>query len=124
MLADWPDVVRRITDGLGLEWPMERHEAISEIGPLLKPRLCHGAGSEPFEATMPRLSTATWSAVEHGLAGDEAAARAGFDALRVVLADLDQMHEHYRVPPVVMPKPRFWRLSAPLRALCRMARGR
>ena len=43
MIADWPDTVRRITDGLALEWPMERDEAIDEIGPLLKPRLCHWA---------------------------------------------------------------------------------
>lgn len=124
MMTDWPDMVRRITDGLGLEWPMERHEAISEIGPLLKPRLCHGTGSEPFEATMPRLSTATWAAVEQGLAGDEAAARAAFDAVRAVLTDLDKMHAHYPVTPVSAPRPLFLRLNAPLRALCRVARGR
>ena len=123
MMTDWPDVVRRITDGLGLEWPMERHEAISEIGPLLKPRLCHGAAPEPFEATMPRLSTATWTAVEHGLAGDEAAARAAFDAIRTVLTDLDQMHVHYPVAPVAVPNPLFRWLSAPMRALRRAAWG-
>ena len=120
IMADWPDVVRRITDGLDLEWPMERHEATGEIGPLLKPRLYHGAAPEPFQATLPRLSTATWAAVEQGLAGEEAAARASFDAVRAVLGDLDQMHVYY--PPAVAPVHRslLSRLSGLHRVIRRM----
>ncbi|WP_158927505.1 sulfotransferase family protein [Acidisphaera sp. S103] len=120
IMTDWPDAMRRITDGLALKWPMERHEAIDEIGPLLKPHLCHGVASEPFEATMPRFSTATWAAVEHGLAGDEPAARAAFDAVRAALIDLDKMHGNYLSALAAMRKPLSWRLSTPLRALRRL----
>ncbi|HEY4172550.1 MAG TPA: hypothetical protein VGM42_05935 [Rhodopila sp.] len=117
IMTDWPETVRRITDGLGLEWPMERHEAMGEIGPLLKPRLNHGAAPEPFEATMPLLSTATWAAVDQALAGNEAAARASFDGLRAVLADFDQMHAHYA--PAAQRRSLGGRLSARLGSLRR-----
>lgn len=115
IMTDWPEVVRRITEGLDLEWPMERHEAMSEIGPLLKPRLNHGAAPELFEAAMPLLSTATWAAVEQALAGNEAAARASFDGIREVLADFDQMHAHYA--PAAERRSLVGRLSARLGSL-------
>jgi hypothetical protein len=124
IMTDWPDAMRRVTDGLDLEWPMECHEAIGEIGPLLKPRLCHGAAPEPFEATMPRFSAATWLAVEHGLAGDEPAARAAFDAVRAALTDLDQMHGNYLSALAAVRKPLLWRLNAPLRTLRRVTQRR
>jgi hypothetical protein len=124
MLTDWPDTVRRIIDGLELEWPMERQEAIGEIGPLLKPRLCHGAAQEAFQATMPRFSAATWAAIEHALAGDELAARADFDAVRAALTDLDQMHAKYLSALAAMRKSLSWQLNTPLRSLRRVTQRR
>ena len=120
MIADWPETVRRISDGLGVEWPMERHEAIHEIGPLLKPRLCHGVAAEPTEERTLRFSAATWAGIERGLAGDEPAARSAFDAVRGALHDLDRMYEPYLSALTAMRKPR--RLAAPLLALRRMLR--
>jgi hypothetical protein len=122
MIADWPETVGRITDGLGLKWPMERDEAIDEVGPLLKLRLRHGIASESWQETMPRLSVAAWAAIEHGLAGDESAARAAFDAVRASLLDLDQMYERYLSALASMHRSLWWRLTAPLRVLRRMAR--
>jgi hypothetical protein len=121
VIADWPETARRISDGLDLEWPIERNEAIHEIGPLLKPRLCHGVAAEPPEERTLRFSAATWAAVERGLAGDEPAARAAFDAVRGALHDLDRMYEPYLSALTAMCKPR--RLTAPLLALHRMLRG-
>jgi len=121
MIADWPETVRRITDGLDLEWPMERNEAISEVGPLLKPRLCHGVAPEANNDTLPRFSVAAWAAIEHGLAGNEPAARAAFDGVRAALNDLDGTYERYRSALTAMRTPLSWRLTAPLRALRRIA---
>jgi hypothetical protein len=121
MIADWPETVRRIADGLDLEWPIQHNEAIHEIGPLLKPRLCHGVGSESPEEKTLRFSAATWAAVERGLAGDEPAARAAFDAVRGALHDLDRLYEPYLSALTAIRKPR--RLTAPLLALRRMLRG-
>jgi hypothetical protein len=122
MIADWPDTVRRITDGLDLEWPRERQEAIGEIGPLLKPRLCHGVVAALFEETMPRLSAATWAAVEHGLAGNEPAAQVAFDAAHLALHELDRTYEFYSSAVAAVPNPLLRRLTAPLRVLRRLHR--
>jgi hypothetical protein len=122
MMADWADTVRRISDGLALEWPMERDAAIAEIGPLLKPRLCHGVGPVAAEEAMPRFSAATWAAVEHGLAGDEPAARAAFEAVRATLHDLDRTYEQYQSALAAMPGSSSSRVTAPLRALRRVVR--
>jgi hypothetical protein len=121
MIADWRETVRRISDGFDLEWPIERHEAVHEIGPLLKRRLCHSAAAEPPQEKTLHFSAATWAAVERGLAGDEPAARAGFDAVREALHDLDRMYEPYLSALIALGKPR--RLTAPWRALRRMLRG-
>ena len=122
MIADWRTPCGGSPTGLALEWPMERDEAIDEIGPLLKPRLCHGVAPDAGEETMPRFSAATWAAVEHGLAGDEPAARAAFDAVRAALHDLDGTYERYQSALAAMPDSSSWRLTAPLRALRRMVR--
>ena len=122
MIADWPETVRRITDGLDMEWPMERNEAISEVGPLLKPRLCHGVPPESQDATLPRFSLAAWAAIEHGLAGNEPAAQAAFDGVRAALNDLDRTYERYQSALTAMRTPLSRRLTAPLRALRRLAR--
>jgi hypothetical protein len=124
MMADWPETVRRITETLGLDWPMERYEASSEIGPLLKPRLCHSVPSDTYDATTLRFSVATWAAVEHGLAGDEPAVRDAFDTIRGALHDLDRMYEPYLSALTDMRNSLSWRLTRPLRVLRRVARFR
>jgi len=121
MIADWPETVRRITDGLDLEWPMGRNEAISEIGPLLKPRLCHGVAPESQDATLPRFLMAAWAAIEHGLVGNEPAAQAAFDGVGAALNDFDRTYERYQSALTAMRTPLTWRLTVPLRALRRMA---
>jgi hypothetical protein len=124
MIGDWPGTVRRISDGLSLEWPMERNDAIDEIGPLLKPRLYHNVATEPCEDPALRFSAATWAAVERGLAGDEPAARAAFDAVRGALDDLDRMYEPYLSALTPVRNPSLRRLIATLRTIRRMVRRR
>ena len=122
MMADWPDTVRRITEGLGLKWAEERDGASGEIGLLVKPRLHHGEAADAGEPTMPELAAAAWAAIERGLSGDEPAARAGFDAVRAALLALDRTYERYQSVLGAMP-PSFWqRQSARLQAVWRMIR--
>jgi hypothetical protein len=123
MITDWRDTVRHISDGLDLEWPTGRNEAIAEIGSLLKPRACHCVVSEPTRDATLRFSAATWAAIELGLAGDEPAARAAFDAVRGALDDLDRMYEPYLSALAPVHNTRFRRLIARLRAISRMVRG-
>lgn len=120
MISDWPDTVRRITEGLGLEWPMDHDELIAEITPLLKPRLCHGIAEKAAEESALPFSAATWAAMERGLAGDEPAARAAFDAARAALLDLDGTYAFYGSVLAAVRKPLSWRLTTPVRALRRV----
>ncbi len=116
VLADWPGTIRRIADGLRLEWP---EAALTEIGSLLKPRFRHHVAAPGSDPAGRRLSTAAWTAVEHGLAGDEPAVRAGFDTVRGMLHDLDRMY----APIIATRRPWFeWlprRVIEPLRSLRR-----
>jgi hypothetical protein len=89
VLADWPGTVRRVADGLRLEWP---EATLTEIGSLLKPRWRHHVGGPAAGVGGRRLSAAAWAAVENGLSGDEPAARTGFDVVRGALQDLDRMY--------------------------------
>jgi hypothetical protein len=122
MIEDWPDAVRRITDGLHLQWPVDPREESGEIASLLKPRLCHRVAALPHEDDKRRLCAAAWAAAEHGLAGDELAARTGFDAVRGAVQDLDRMYEPYLLALAAMHNSLSWRLTAPLRALRSMVR--
>jgi hypothetical protein len=91
ILADWPGTTRRIADSLRLEWPVS---AMTEIGSLLKPRQRHHIAPSVYDpAGVRRFSTAAWAAIEHGLAGEEHAARAGFDTVRNALQDFDRMYQ-------------------------------
>jgi hypothetical protein len=121
MIAEWPETVRRITDGLSLEWPMARNEAIGEVGPLLKPRLCRGVPPQSRDAALPQFSVAAWAAIEHGLAGNESAAQAAFDGVRAALNDFDRTYERYQSALAAMRIPLSRRLIAPLQALRRVA---
>jgi hypothetical protein len=122
MVADWPGTVSRIADGLRLEWPIGLQAASGEIASLLKPRLCRRVSAEPHEQRERPFCADVWTAAEHGLAGDEPVARAGFDAARGALHDLDRMYEPYLATLAAIQTSLSWRLTAPLRALGRMAR--
>jgi hypothetical protein len=115
MLADWPDVLCRIADGLRLEWPIGVEEAAPEIAALVKPRLYHRVEPEPGEDAVRRFCTLAWAATGRGLAGDEPAARAGFDAVRGVLQDLDRMYAPYVLAKSSRCVPWYRRLVAVLR---------
>jgi hypothetical protein len=122
MIADWPDTVYRIADGLRLDWPVGLKVAGGEIASLLKPRLCQRILPEPYEHGVRQFCADVWTAAEHGLEGDEAAARAAFDVVRGALHDLDRMYEPYLLALAAMEASLSWRLTAPLRALGRAAR--
>lgn len=121
ILADWPGTIRRIADGLRLEWP---DSAMTEIGSLLKPRQRHHVAPPVYDrAGVRRLSSAAWTAIEHGLAGEEHAARAEFDRVRDALQDFDRL---YQPAFAALAARRRWlprRLIGPLRALQRAVRN-
>jgi hypothetical protein len=113
ILADWPGTVRRIADALRLEWP---GETISEIGSLIRPRLRHHVAPPGHGYGVRHFSASAWNAIKLGLAGDEQAARTGFDAVRSALHDLDRMYDPMLGTLSVRRPPLFWRLLARLRA--------
>jgi len=119
ILADWPGTVRRIADGLRLDWP---GVDLSEVGSRIRPRLRHHVAAAGEAANGQSLSADAWMAIEHGLAGDEGAARAGFDAVRTTLQDLDRMYAPILPDAAGRPRRTLLRLLAPLRALRRRAR--
>ncbi len=122
MVADWPNAISRITDGLRLEWPMDLITATGRIASLLKPRLYHRLEPMPGAGDRRRSCAMVWAAAEHGLAGDDPAARAAFDAVRDPLYDLDRMYEPHLLALQAMRASWSWRLTAPLRRLQRLAR--
>lgn len=119
MIRDWPKTICRIADGLCLQWPMNRNEAFAEVTSLLKPRMFHRAEA-PLSPDCGRwLAAATWAASEHGLAGDESAARTAFDLVRTMLHDFDRICEPHLAEIASMRESWSWRVTAPLRALRR-----
>ncbi len=119
ILADWPGTMRRVADGLRLDW---RGADLSAVGSRIRPRLRHHV-AVAAEATGSRgLSAAAWMAIERGLAGDEAAARAGFDAVRTTLQEIDRMYAPILPEAAGKPLRMLQRLLAPLRSLRRYAR--
>jgi hypothetical protein len=120
ILADWPGTVRRIADGLRLAWPEEPN---TEIASLLKPRLRHHVATLACDVGAHWLSTAAWTAIEYGLAGNEPAARAGFDSVRGALHDLDRLYATTIGTFVVKRTRLSRRLVARLRALRERARN-
>jgi hypothetical protein len=119
ILADWPGTVRRIADGLHLDWP---GVDLSVVGSRIRPRLRHHVAAAGEAAQGRTLSAAAWRAIERGLAGDEAAARVGFDAVRTTLQELDRMYAPI-LPEAAGTSMRTIRcLLAPLRSVRRYAR--
>jgi hypothetical protein len=122
MMADWPEAIGRIADGLRLEWPVDFNEATGEIASLLKPRLWHRVAPVRSEHNVRRFCAEAWTAAEHGLAGDEPAARAAFDTVRGALHDLDRMYEPFLSALAAVETSLSWRMTAPLRAMRRAVR--
>jgi hypothetical protein len=118
MLAGWPDAIGRIEDNLRLQWPIGLDEAMDKIALLLKPRSCHCVEPTTRQADLPRFCAEAWDAVEHGLAGNEPAARVAFDAMRGALQDLDRMYAPY----LSVRAPLSQRLTALPQALRRLLR--
>jgi hypothetical protein len=122
IFADWPGALCRIADGLRLEWPVDLDDAMGEIAPLFKSRFYHHVTPEPRQDHAGRFCAEAWAAAELGLAGDDHAARAAFDAVRRTLHDLDRMYEPYLSMVAAMRATWSWRATAPLRALRRVMR--
>lgn len=117
ILADWPGTMRRVADGLRPDW---RGADLSAVGSRIRPRLRHHVATTGEAASS--LSVAAWMAIERGLAGDEAGAPAGFDAVRTTLHELERMYAPI-LPEAAGPSLRmFQRLLAPLRSMRRHAR--
>jgi hypothetical protein len=119
ILADWPGTVRRIADGLHLDWA---GVDLSAVGSRVRPRLRHHVAAAGAADGSGTLSVAAWTAIERGLAGDEAAARAGFDAVRTSLQDLDRLYAPILPEAAGNKRRTLQRLLAPLRAVRRQAR--
>jgi hypothetical protein len=138
LIADWRQSIDRIGATLGVSWPVDPDDATPLIGPVLKPRLNHGS-REIVGATKcivgmgshQPLSGQAWAAVAHGLAANELAAQAGFDAVRATLEDFDRMYEPFLTSIAQRHEAAFaairsstcWRITAPLRALKGRWRG-
>jgi hypothetical protein len=138
MIADWHDTVCRIASALGLAWPVGPDDAAHVIERILKPRLNHGQQSAaglmnglPAPSRQPPLAAQAWQAVEYGLTPDEPAAKACFDTVGAILEDLDRMYEPFMTglerqhveEVAAIRASTSWRITAPMRALRRWARG-
>jgi hypothetical protein len=129
--ADWRDSVRRVAQRFDVTWPVPPADAAESVAALLRPRP-HDAewiGSNTELPPLPFLRA--WDAIEAGIAGDEAAAQAGFDVVRASMRAADQLYN-----PIIMDLVRrhaaelqairasgCWRLTAPLRVLKQYASG-
>jgi hypothetical protein len=93
-ISDWHRTARRIAATLEINWTEAHEEATWESSLFIRPRLCH-----PTHQSRPRpdesrwLVSRVWSAVQHGLSGDDAGAQARFDELRLILQDLDRLQD-------------------------------
>ncbi|HTL97217.1 MAG TPA: hypothetical protein VL181_00300 [Holophagaceae bacterium] len=90
LLQDWRGTMERVASGLGFTWPVPLDQAAAEVEGFLAPGLRRfdaaashaGAGS---------LAIRIWEALQAGVAGDEASARAELDAVRAVTDELDRL---------------------------------
>jgi hypothetical protein len=124
MITDWRGTVDRIGKRLEIAWPIQPDDAAERINLLLKPSPRQVAPSIEDGA----LARA-WTAVQTGLANDESAARAGFDRVRASLQETDRLYvptmshhlDRLEVELQAIRTSTCWRLTAPLRALSRLA---
>jgi hypothetical protein len=129
VISDWHGTARRIASALEINWTDACEEATWQSSPFIKPRLCHPADqSSPRPDVTHWLVSRVWSAVQHGLAGDDAVAQARFDELWFILQDLDRMSAgrlerlklRYDATLAAMYDSTSWSLTRPLRALKRL----
>jgi hypothetical protein len=123
VLADWREAVDRIEETLKLTWPTHPDDAADQIGLLLDHRPRRGAD---FAGSA--TSVRVWNSVRAGLAGDESAARDGFDQARASLAETDRLYFTAMSQLVgrleaelnTMRTSTCWRLTKPLRTIKRL----
>ena len=89
LLADWRGETDRIAHATDLEWPVPPDTAAAGIETTLVGSLRHfdPASAAPVGPLVQRV----WDAAQRALAGDEAAARTEFDAVRAVIDELDRL---------------------------------
>ena len=157
VIADWCGTADRIATGLGVRWARDDGEAAHDSARFLKPCHGHAGpasavsscavasaalsstvrvSAEPAFAAVAShapmgaaqgLASRVWHAVEYGLAGDEPAARAGFDALRPAAqewhrrhaASLARLEQRHAPAPSGIHATRSWRPITPPRAHAR-----
>jgi len=92
LLGDWGATVRSIADGFGVVWPNDPELVAHEAADILRARHRHyRATDDAVLAPIGPLTTRAWQAAQHGLHGEEAAARALFDEIRTVITELDRL---------------------------------
>jgi hypothetical protein len=133
-ISDWPRTARRIAAALEIDWTETCEGATREASLFIKPRLCHPthqSRTRPDESGW--FVSRVWSAVQHGISGDDAGAQARFDELRLILQDIDRLQNLSRISAwplerlkrtqeatlAAMYDSTSWRLTSPLRTLKR-----
>jgi len=131
VISDWHRTARRIASALEINWTEACEEATWESSLFIKPRLCHPIHQSSTRPDVTHwLVSQVWSAVQHGLAGDDAGAQRRFNELRVILQDLDRMSawrlerlkQRYDATLAAIYDSTSWCLTRPLRALKRLMR--
>jgi hypothetical protein len=119
LTADWRASIHRVGDRFDVTWPIPPETASEQI------KLLHLGLREPDRSAQPPILRRAWAAIDAGLADDEPAARAGFDAVRQQLCETDQLYvpivtdlvQRHAAQLQTIRRSTCWRLTAPLRAL-------
>jgi hypothetical protein len=129
--ADWWAGIRRMAQQFDLTWPVHPADATGRVASLLRPRSHDGEWADSGTEFSADPFVRAWEAIEAGIAGDEAAAQAGFDVVRASLQDADWLYSpiimdllrRHAVRLQAIEQSTCWRLTAPLRALRQRAIG-
>jgi hypothetical protein len=130
--GEWRDSICRMARQFDVTWPVDPADVAERVASLLRPR-SHDAEAVQAHAELRALPfLRAWDAIEAGIAGDEAAAQAGFDVVRGSLQDADQLYSpiitdlmrRHAARLQAIRESTCWRLTAPLRALKQRAVGR
>jgi hypothetical protein len=125
VMADWRTSIHRVTQQFDLTWPVHPADAAERVASLLQPRSHNTKRVESRTIFSATPFVRTWDAIEAGIAGDEAAAQAGFDAVRAWMQDADWLYapivkdlmRRHAVALRAIQESTSWRLTAPLREL-------
>jgi hypothetical protein len=104
LLSDWRTALGRIAAGLGIEWPTRFDQAAAEVEAFLSPRLRHFDVREraaPLAAGW--LATRLWTAARMAQDGNEAAVRAVFDDVRMLIDECARLPALRLSPPPRAP---------------------